>query len=63
MFVGIASQKGRGATSHENLGEFSVLLLRNILKYLIVLFEIGLNKVQLLISAPEARDLLLRLKD
>lgn len=63
LLVGIASQKGRGATSHEDLGEFSVLFLYNVVEDLVVLLEIGLDKVQLLISAPKTGDLLLRLKN
>lgn len=53
LLVGIACQKGRGATSHENLGEFSVLFLYNVVEDMVVLLEIGLDKVQLLISAPK----------
>jgi hypothetical protein len=59
MLVGVTSQKGGGASSHENLGEFSILLFSDIVKNRVVFLEIGLNKVKLLVSAPETRNLLL----
>ena len=63
MLVRITSQKGWWASSHENLGEFSILHFGNIVKDLVVFFEIGFNKVKLLVSAPETWNLLLWFKN
>ena len=63
MLVSVTSQKGGWASSHENLGEFSVLLFCNIVKDLVVFLEIGLNKIKLLVSAPETWYLLLWFKN
>ena len=63
LFVRITCHEGRRAATHEDLGELSVFLLDDVVKHLVVLLEEWLDKVNLLVAAPEASELLLRLED
>ena len=60
VLIGVSGHESRGKTSHENLGELSVSLFDDFREYLIILLEVGLNKIELLITIPEATKLLLR---